>query len=600
MGIDPSVRASLEGTFAHAVAESDREREKAKPWTDTLLSLIPRNPLAAAVDALQGEMLALMVFAVFFGVALAQVRREREAIVDVFGGVQRVSMKIVDWAMALAPFGVAALMFSLTAKSGFAVIPRLGGYVAVVVAGLAFQQFVVYSAVLKWLARVPPIEWAFRIREVALTAFSTASSNATLPSSLQTAEHKLGIAPRIGNFVLTVGATGNQNGTALFEGVTVLFLAQVFGVTLSLPQQVTVVLMSILAGVGTAGVPGGSIPLIVIVLQSVGIPPEGIGIILGVDRFLDMCRTTLNVTGDSFAPPSSPARRTSCGSTLRAWKPPPRRTERARARPCRRASGRGGFPIAHTRNLASEAEAGRDRGRDAAEPLATFGRDALGRHARGRDGEHRERHVFRALLGLDFESAVGKREIRVSASAEGVEKLATKTLEVRSGRFPTQSLKVEPAYVEPPERSSSGSEDREKVDRSGRRRTRAALESAFRNPVASSSRAASAPARLQRRAALPHNGVDLAAPEGEPDVAPAPAVVALAEDLYFSGGTVILDHGNGLFTTYFHLSAIDVRTGAAVAGGRRIGAVGATGRVTGPHLHWGARFIAPGSTRSVF
>jgi DAACS family dicarboxylate/amino acid:cation (Na+ or H+) symporter len=133
---------------------------------------------------------------------------------------------------------------------------------------------------------------------VALTAFSTASSNATLPTSLQTAQEKLGVAPRIGNFVLTVGATGNQNGTALFEGVTILFLAQVFGVELALSQQVTVVLMSILAGVGTAGVPGGSIPLIVIVLQSVGIPAEGIGIILGVDRFLDMCRTTLNVTGD--------------------------------------------------------------------------------------------------------------------------------------------------------------------------------------------------------------------------------------------------------------------------------------------------------------
>jgi dicarboxylate/amino acid:cation (Na+ or H+) symporter, DAACS family len=298
VGIDPSVRANLEGTFASQSQTAIQNASQAKPWTDTLLSLIPRNPLAAAVDALQGEMLALMVFAVFFGVALAQIRKEREALVEVFDGIQRVSMKIVDWAMGLAPYGVAALMYSLTAKSGFAVIPRLGGYVAVVVGGLAIQQFVVYSAILKWLARVSPVEWAFRIREVALTAFSTASSNATLPTSLQTAEQKLGIAPRIGNFVLTVGATGNQNGTALFEGVTILFLAQVFGVNLSLSQQVTVVLMSILAGVGTAGVPGGSIPLIVIVLQSVGIPPEGIGIILGVDRFLDMCRTTLNVTGD--------------------------------------------------------------------------------------------------------------------------------------------------------------------------------------------------------------------------------------------------------------------------------------------------------------
>jgi DAACS family dicarboxylate/amino acid:cation (Na+ or H+) symporter len=298
VGVDPSVRAQLGQTFTTQSQKAIEDAKQALPWTDTLLSLIPRNPLAAAVNALQGEMLALMVFAVFFGVALAQIRRDKETLIDVLEGIQRTSMKIVDWAMGLAPYGVAALMYSLTARSGFAVVPRLGGYVAVVVAGLAIQQFVVYSAILKGMARVSPVEWFFRCREVMLTAFSTASSNATLPTSLQTAQTKLGISPRIGNFVLTVGATGNQNGTALFEGVTVLFLAQVFGVELTLAQQVTVVIMSILAGVGTAGVPGGSLPLIVIVLQTVGVPAEGIGIILGVDRFLDMCRTTLNVTGD--------------------------------------------------------------------------------------------------------------------------------------------------------------------------------------------------------------------------------------------------------------------------------------------------------------
>jgi DAACS family dicarboxylate/amino acid:cation (Na+ or H+) symporter len=298
-GVDPSVRAELSSTFATQSQKAIENARQAQSWADTLLSLIPRNPLASAVDALSGEMLALMVFAVFFGVALARIRDERsEPLVDFFSAIQRVSMKIVDWAMALAPIGVAALMFSLTARAGFSVVPRLGGYVGVVVGGLAIQMFVVYSAILKGLAGVPPVEWFFRCREVILTAFSTASSNATLPTSLRVSEEKLGIPQRIGNFVLTVGATGNQNGTALFEGVTVLFLAQVFGIHLTLPQQVTVVIMSILAGVGTAGVPGGSLPLIVIVLQTVGIPPEGIGIILGVDRFLDMCRTTLNVVGD--------------------------------------------------------------------------------------------------------------------------------------------------------------------------------------------------------------------------------------------------------------------------------------------------------------
>jgi DAACS family dicarboxylate/amino acid:cation (Na+ or H+) symporter len=145
--------------------------------------------------------------------------------------------------------------------------------------------------------------WSFLsdIKEVLVTAFSTASSNATLPVSLRVADQKLRLNKRVSSFVLTVGATANQNGTALFEGVTILFLAQVFNVDLTLSQQITVMAMSILAGVGTAGVPGGSLPLIVIVLQSVGIPAEGIGLILGVDRFLDMCRTVLNVSGDLVA-----------------------------------------------------------------------------------------------------------------------------------------------------------------------------------------------------------------------------------------------------------------------------------------------------------
>ncbi|MGH9365036.1 MAG: dicarboxylate/amino acid:cation symporter, partial [Thermoanaerobaculia bacterium] len=195
-GVDPSVREDLSSTFAAGSKAAIENAQKAQHWTDSLLSLIPRNPVAAAVQALEGEMLALMVFAVFFGVALALIRRDKEELIDVLQGIQRVSMKIVDWAMAIAPFGVAALLFSLTARSGFAVIPRLGGYVAIVVAGLAIQMFVVYFGILKFLARVPPVEWFFRCREVILTAFSTASSNATLPTTLRTSEEKLGVPTR--------------------------------------------------------------------------------------------------------------------------------------------------------------------------------------------------------------------------------------------------------------------------------------------------------------------------------------------------------------------------------------------------------------------
>ena len=146
-----------------------------------------------------------------------------------------------------------------------------------------------------------PVRFFSRIREVMVTAFSTSSSNATLPTALRVAEKDLGIPREIGGFVLTLGSTLNQNGTALYEGVTVLFLAQFFGVHLTLGNQITVVLLSILAGIGTAGVPGGSLPMVMALLVTVGVPAEGIGIILGVDRLLDMCRTVLNVTGDITA-----------------------------------------------------------------------------------------------------------------------------------------------------------------------------------------------------------------------------------------------------------------------------------------------------------
>jgi DAACS family dicarboxylate/amino acid:cation (Na+ or H+) symporter len=210
-------------------------------------------------------------------------------------------MKIVDFAMALAPYAIGALTFSLCARFGWGLLISLSKYVGVVLLGLSIQQFVVYGIVLAVFARRSIWKFISDTKEVIVTAFSTASSNATLPVSIRVADQKLRLNKKVSSFVLTVGATANQNGTALFEGVTVLFLAQVFNVELTLVQQTTVMAMSVIAGIGTAGVPGGSLPLIVIVLQSVGIPAEGIGLVLGVDRFLDMCRTVLNVMGDLVA-----------------------------------------------------------------------------------------------------------------------------------------------------------------------------------------------------------------------------------------------------------------------------------------------------------
>jgi DAACS family dicarboxylate/amino acid:cation (Na+ or H+) symporter len=273
----------------------------AKPLSDVLIELIPRNPLDSAVRALDGEMLPLMVFALIFGFAISRAPAadgERHLLVRVFDQIFDACMRIVGWAMLIAPFAVFAIVFNTARSFGTEVFAGVLLYVVTVVAGLLLQQFVVYSAVLSLAARRSPIQFFRDCREVLLYAFSTASSNATLPVSLNAAETKLRLSPRVARFVLTIGSTANQNGTALFEGVTILFLAQAYGLDLTVGQQLRVMVMSIVAGIGTAGVPGGSLPMVLIVAQSVGIPAEGMGLILGVDRFLDMCRTAVNVGGD--------------------------------------------------------------------------------------------------------------------------------------------------------------------------------------------------------------------------------------------------------------------------------------------------------------
>ena len=271
----------------------------ARPWYQYLVDLLPQNPIDSAARAFSGEIVALMVFALIFGWALSTVIKEEDhPAVRLLDATFQACMKIIDLAMMLAPFAIFGMVFNTAYRMGAGFLGNVAYYAAVVILGLALQFFLVYGCFLRFVAGTSP--WAFwrDCKDVYLYAFSTASSNATLPMALETAELVLKLPPKISRFVLTVGATANQNGTALFEGVTVLFLAQVYGVDLSLGQQLLVVLMSVLAGIGTAGVPGGSLPLIVVLLTQVGIPAEGIGLILGVDRFLDMCRTTLNVAGD--------------------------------------------------------------------------------------------------------------------------------------------------------------------------------------------------------------------------------------------------------------------------------------------------------------
>lgn len=298
-----SKRDALAAQYASAAKTTVEQARRAKPLRDTLLDIIPENPLQEMAGALDGSskgngMLAVMFFALAFGVALAWVGPVGQTLIRVLEGLFAACMAVVSFAMLLAPYAVGCLVFAMTSRLGAEVLATLAWFVATVLAGLGLQLLVVYPLVLVLLGRRNPWTFFRGISEAMLTAFGTSSSNATLPTALRVAEESLRLPPAVSRFVLTVGATGNQNGTALYEGVVVLFLAQVFGVQLTLGQQVVVVLMAVLGGVGTAGVPGGSIPMIVVVLQTVGVPGESIAIILGIDRVLDMCRTVLNVTGD--------------------------------------------------------------------------------------------------------------------------------------------------------------------------------------------------------------------------------------------------------------------------------------------------------------
>jgi DAACS family dicarboxylate/amino acid:cation (Na+ or H+) symporter len=263
---------------------------------ELLLRIVPRNPLKAAAD---GEMLPVIFFSLMLGLALASLPAARQApLRQVLESLADACVAMIGLVMRLGPVGVFCLIFTVTARFGDGLLVALAGYVATVLGGLLVFQVVGYGLVLKLAAGRSPLDFFRRTQLVMLTAFSTSSSNATLPTTLRVAAGELGLSREVSGFVLPLGATLNMNGTALFEGATVLFLAQVFGVTLDLPQQLVVVVLSVLTAVGTAGIPGGSIPLLVTVLSAVQVPAEGIAIVLGVDRLLDMARTVLNVTGD--------------------------------------------------------------------------------------------------------------------------------------------------------------------------------------------------------------------------------------------------------------------------------------------------------------
>jgi DAACS family dicarboxylate/amino acid:cation (Na+ or H+) symporter len=298
-GIPNDVTAELIASFA-GDADSRLAASGANDFgIATFVDIVPRNPLKSAVDT---QMLQLIFFSVMFGIALALIRPERAApVLRFMEGLADAVTKLIEITMRFAPYGVFALIFVTTSRFGWTLIGHLGLFVMVVLVGLALHCFVTFTLALRFVAGLPLRQFWLAIRDALVTAFSTSSSNATLPTSILVAERQLGIPAPIAGFVLPMGATMNMNGTALFEGVAVLFVAQVFGIELTLVNQLVVVGLAVLTAIGAAGVPGGSIPLLMVMAASVGVPAEGIAIILGVDRLLDMSRTTVNVAGDLTA-----------------------------------------------------------------------------------------------------------------------------------------------------------------------------------------------------------------------------------------------------------------------------------------------------------
>jgi dicarboxylate/amino acid:cation (Na+ or H+) symporter, DAACS family len=287
-------RASLATQVSGLMDKSQAAHESL--WPGLVSAIVPKNIVGAAGN---GDMLAIIFVAILFGMALLSLKAEKaRGPLAFFEGMSDACIVIVGWIMRFAPLAVAALVITSVSQFGTEMLSSVAKYVMVVVAGYLIHFFGVFAILVKYLTRVPVLEFYKGALPVIATSFSTSSSNATIPTTIKTLEERFKVPEPITTFSIPLGATVNMNGTALFEAVAALFIAQVFGVEISFGQQVTLALLVLLSAVGVAGVPGGSIPLLMAAMATMGIPVEGIALILGVDRLLDMGRTVLNVTGD--------------------------------------------------------------------------------------------------------------------------------------------------------------------------------------------------------------------------------------------------------------------------------------------------------------
>lgn len=296
--IDPAIAQRLVQEFAGSAHQKMEQAQSGTGFSvETFVEIVPKNVVRAMAD--DRETLGVIFFALMLGIAATMIAMEKvRPLLALLEAIYEVCVTILGFAMKLAPFGVAGLIFAVTVKLGLPVMKALGAYLAVALSGLVIHQFLVLGVLVRLTARIDPVRFFVRIRGLMVTAFSTSSSNATLPTTMRVAQDEFGVPPAIAGFVLPLGATMNMNGTALFEGVSVLFLAQVAGLELSLAMQGLVIVLAVLTAIGAAGVPGGSLPLLAVVLSQVGLDPAMLGLILGVDRLVDMTRTVPNVCSD--------------------------------------------------------------------------------------------------------------------------------------------------------------------------------------------------------------------------------------------------------------------------------------------------------------
>jgi DAACS family dicarboxylate/amino acid:cation (Na+ or H+) symporter len=298
--VTPETTAALMERFkSDASSRVEAAATTAKFGPETFVNIVPRNPIDAAART---DMLGVIFFGLMFGAALTLIPVERaRPMIEWLEALNDVVIRIIHFAMLLAPYGVAALIFVVASRFGFDLLLAVAAFVGTVLLALALHVGITLFAIIRFAIGMSPFTFIGRVKAALVTAFSTSSSSATLPTALEVSELQLGIPRRIAGFVLPIGSTMCMNGTAIFEGITVIFLAEIFGVDLTIPQMAIVMVMSVITAIGAAGVPGGSIPLLVGILTMFGVPGEGIAIVLGVDRILDMSRTTVNVCSDLTA-----------------------------------------------------------------------------------------------------------------------------------------------------------------------------------------------------------------------------------------------------------------------------------------------------------